>query len=119
MKILFQVLLLFFVLAVQAGELTFNDIKPVAIVDVRTQQEFAAGHIEGAVNIPLDQIVTGIQSIRTLKKDSSILVYCRSGRRSAMARDALEQQGYLRAIDGGAMDALAHRLKPCTAASAC
>jgi len=119
MKILLQALLLCFVLTVQAGELTFNGIKPAVIVDVRSPQEFVAGHIEGAVNIPLDQVATGIQSIRTLKKDSTILVYCRSGRRSAMAQDALEQQGYKRVIDGGGMDALAPRLKPCTAASAC
>lgn len=118
MRVLLLVLLAVFALAAQAKEVSFNGVKPVVILDVRTSGEYAAGHIEGALNVPLDQIAAGgSRVVKNLKKDSPILVYCRSGHRSAMARAALEQQGYKQILDGGAMDALAAKLKPCTATS--
>lgn len=115
MKKLLTFLLLVLALTVQAKEVRFNGIKPVVVIDVRTPQEFAAGHIEGAHNIPVEQIGLGIKSIKGLKKDSPILVYCRSGRRSAHARAILEQQGFKRIMDGGGMETLARQLKTCTA----
>jgi phage shock protein E len=114
MKILLPVLLLLLALTAQAGDFSYNGVKPAVIIDVRTPEEFASGHIDGAVNIPYEQIGTGIRSIRNLPKDSPILLYCRSGRRSAIARASLEQQGYRRVIDGGGLDALAPNLKACT-----
>jgi rhodanese-related sulfurtransferase len=115
MKSLLQALVLaVIVLTAHAGDVSFNGTKPAAIIDVRTPEEFASGHIDGAVNIPVDRIGQGIQSVKGLKKDSPILVYCRSGRRSAMARTALEQQGYTNILDGGGIDDLAKKLKPCT-----
>lgn len=84
------------------------------IIDVRTPEEFAVGHIDGAINIPVDLIGQGIQSIKGLKKESAILVYCRSGRRSGIAKTTLEQNGFKRILDGGGMESLAHNLKTCT-----
>lgn len=115
MKTLLRIMLLVCVFAVaQAKDVSFNGIKPTAIIDVRTPEEFAAGHIDGAVNIPFDQIGQGIQSVKGLKKDSPVLVYCRSGRRSGIAKSTLEQMGFKRILDGGGMDSLAHNLKACT-----
>jgi phage shock protein E len=118
MKLFFQVLALaLLAVTAHAENVTFNGTKPVAIIDVRTPEEFSSGHIEGAINIPVDQIGQGVQSIKGLKKESPILVYCRSGRRSSMARVTLEQQGYKNILDGGGMETLAKSLKPCTAKS--
>ena len=100
-----------------AADVRFNGVKPAVIVDVRTPEEFAAGHVDGAVNIPYDQISHGIASIKGLKKESPILLYCRSGRRSAIARTALEQQGFKQVMDGGGMSSLVHNLKICTAST--
>ncbi len=56
------------------------------LIDVRTSEEFQAGHIPGAVNIPLDQIEkTDIESGSNL--------YCRSGRRSGIAQKLLKEKG--------------------------
>lgn len=114
MKFFLQVVVLaLFALTAHATDVSFNGTKPAAIIDVRTPEEFSAGHIDGAINIPVDRIGQGIQSIKGLKKDSPILVYCRSGRRSAMARVMLEKQGYQRILDGGGMDDLSRNLKVC------
>ncbi|MBK1678981.1 rhodanese-like domain-containing protein [Rhodocyclus tenuis] len=103
----------------QAGDFSYRGVRPAVIIDVRTQEEFAAGHVEGALNIPYEQIGGGVQSIRNLQKDSPILLYCRSGRRSAIARTSLEQQGYKRVMDGGGMSTLLPSLKVCTSSAAC
>ncbi|WP_417070184.1 rhodanese-like domain-containing protein [Niveibacterium terrae] len=117
MKMLLSVLLFCSALCAQAAGLSLDGVKPAAIVDVRTPEEFAAGHIEGALNIPVERVGEGVSAIKGLNKESSILVYCRSGRRSAAAKATLEQLGYTHVVDGGAMQTLAPRLKPCTAKS--
>ena len=63
------------------------------ILDVRTEEEFAEGHIEGAILIPDYEISEKAESILT-DKDQLILVYCRSGRRSKLAAEALAALGY-------------------------
>jgi phage shock protein E len=68
------------------------------LVDVRTKEEYEAGHIRSAINIPVDQIAT---EPPTTDKDALILVYCRSGRRSAAAATALENLGYRNIVDFG------------------
>ncbi|WP_028451514.1 rhodanese-like domain-containing protein [Chitinilyticum aquatile] len=88
----------------------YQGSKPAAIIDVRSVDEFAAGHIEGAINIPVEQIASGLQHIRSLNKDSTILLYCRSGRRAAAAQQLLEQQGYRKVVNGGGMDELKAQL---------
>lgn len=69
------------------------------LVDVRTPGEFAAGHVEGARNVPVDQIAAADVG----PKDGAVVVYCRSGGRSAAARATLEKRGYTRVYDLGAM----------------
>ena len=63
------------------------------ILDVRTEEEYAQGHIPGAILIPDYEIETKAEVILT-DKDQMILVYCRSGRRSKNAAQALLELGY-------------------------
>lgn len=76
----------------------------VIILDVRTKDEFDTGHIEGAILIPDDKIEEKAEEILT-DKSAVILVYCRSGRRSALASASLAQSGYTNVYDfGGIID---------------
>ena len=76
----------------------------VIILDVRTKDEFDTGHIEGAILIPDDKIEEKAEEILT-DKSAVILVYCRSGRRSALASASLAQLGYTNVYDfGGIID---------------
>lgn len=74
------------------ADLTANP--DVVIFDVRTAEEFAEGHIEGAINIDYKQGDFLEKSKAALPKDRTIAVYCRSGRRSAGAADLLAAEGY-------------------------
>ncbi|MEI3162364.1 MAG: rhodanese-like domain-containing protein [Lachnospirales bacterium] len=76
----------------------------VAIVDVREEDELVEGYIENSILIPLDTVESQAENI--LKdKNQTILVYCRSGRRSAMACDVLDNLGYTDVYDfGGIID---------------
>ena len=66
----------------------------VTVLDVRTAQEFAEGHIDGAVNIDVKQTDFLEKAKAALAKDKRIAVYCRSGRRSADAANRLAAEGY-------------------------
>lgn len=74
-------------------------------IDVRTEAEFAAGHLEGAVNIPHDRIGTVIGGV-VADKDQVIRLYCRSGRRSGIALKKLKKLGYTNVINEGAYEKL-------------
>ena len=75
-----------------------------AIVDARTQEEFDEGHIEGAIMIPEYEIEAKAESLLP-DKDQLILVYCRSGRRSKIASEALVGLGYTNVKEfGGIID---------------
>jgi len=63
------------------------------LLDVRTPEEFAAGHIPGAVNIPYDQVAGRLAEI---PKDDEVVLYCRSGRRAGLAAEVLAASGYTR-----------------------
>lgn len=66
----------------------------VQLLDVRTPQEYAEGHIEGALNINVQSDDFQQMAEKELSKDSTILVYCRSGRRSMDAAGILTRLGY-------------------------
>ena len=68
--------------------------KDVQIVDVRTAEEYAEGHIDGAVNIDVKESSFMAQAKAQLDKSKMVAVYCRSGRRSAMAAGMLAAEGY-------------------------
>ena len=77
----------------------------VQLLDVRTPQEYAEGHIAGAINIDVQSDDFQPAATQKLSKDSTILVYCRSGRRSLDAAEILTRLGY-RVINlkGGILD---------------
>ena len=66
----------------------------VLILDVREQYEFDAGHIPGAVLLPLGDISEATAARTIGSKDAVVLVYCRSGNRSKQAARILAQLGY-------------------------
>ena len=74
------------------------------ILDVRRPDEFAAGHIPNAINVPNETI--GTAEITELPdKDQLIMVYCRSGRRSKEASEKLVKLGYTNIVEfGGILD---------------
>ncbi|SFV33914.1 rhodanese-like domain-containing protein [Thermoflavifilum thermophilum] len=74
------------------------------IIDVRTPQEFAGGHVEGSINIPLHEIPQRIDEIRSLQ--TPIIVCCASGNRSARAKLILENFGIPCENGGSWMDLL-------------
>ena len=74
------------------------------ILDVRTQEEYDQGHIPGAIVIPHEEIPEKAVDVLT-DKDQLILVYCRSGRRSKIAAEALVELGYTNIKEfGGIID---------------
>lgn len=75
------------------------------LVDVRTPEEYAEGHLPEAVNIPFEQIAEAFAK-QGIAKDTPVVVYCRSGRRSGIAKESLEKAGYQEVYNGGGYDGL-------------
>lgn len=74
-----------------------DDDKKRIIVDVRTPGEFASGAIQGAVNIPVDQLESRLNELQGYDE---VIVYCASGARSSSAKRMLDRYGYS-VVDGG------------------
>lgn len=68
------------------------------LIDVRTPEEFASGHIPGSVNIPVDSLG---QRLSEVPQDKPVVLYCRSGNRSGQAAQILDQAGYSQIYDLG------------------
>lgn len=78
------------------------DREEVIVVDVRTEEEYAEGHLPSARNLPLDEIN---KANALLDKDAKVIVYCRSGARSAQAAQLLSEAGFTSVYDmGGIID---------------
>ncbi|MBQ4892217.1 rhodanese-like domain-containing protein [Shewanella sp. MMG014] len=75
------------------------------IIDVRTEQEFAAGHLDGAINIPFELVLKQLTK-QKLDKDTAIVLYCRSGRRSGIANNDLVEAGFTQTYNGGGFEHL-------------
>jgi phage shock protein E len=73
--------------------------KTATIIDVRSPMEFESEHFPGAQNIPLEEVNLKITEIGAMPKP--IVVYCRSGNRSGMAKTMLNQQGINEVYNGG------------------
>lgn len=70
------------------------------LIDVRSKQEFAGGHLEGALHIPHTQIVDGLAKLG-VPKDQPVVLYCRSGNRSGQALVSLQRAGYGQVTNAG------------------
>lgn len=71
------------------------------LLDVRSPEEFADGHIEGAINIPVETIKDGQQLKSAPDPDTPLLLYCRTGRRATIAGHYLVNAGYKHVINFG------------------
>ena len=79
------------------------------VIDVRSPGEYASGHVQGAVNLPLDRFE---QEIGRVAPDKSVpvLMYCLSGGRSGGACRLMQQLGYRQVVNGGSVGAVALKL---------
>ena len=81
------------------------------VIDVRTPAEYDAGHVDGALLIDV-QAADFEERIAELDPGAPYLVYCRSGRRSAIAAEAMADAGFTDIVDAGGFDALAQAGAP-------
>lgn len=90
-------------ISAEEAKAMMND-EGVKVVDVREQNEYDEGHIDGAILVPLGSIKTEIETVAS-SKDDVLLIYCRSGNRSETASRALVNLGYSEVYDfGGIID---------------
>lgn len=101
--------------SLRAKLLGFNELKPMdavqlinraepLVLDVREDSEFGSGHITGAKHIPVGELEKRIAELADWR-DRDVLIYCRSGQRSAKAAAVLKRQGFMNLykLDGGVM----------------
>ena len=72
-------------------------------IDVRSANEFDAGHVEGAIHIPYTEIGERIAEV-TENRDATLYLYCRSGRRSGIALETLQEAGFTNAVNVGGFE---------------
>lgn len=101
-------LALVFVLAIYGATVLGAD-KTAVIIDVRTEAEWNAGHLDGALLIPHERVGEGISAVVGDKK-TKIYLYCRTGRRTAIAYDVLKKAGYEDVVNLGTMENAAKQL---------
>lgn len=93
----------------QVGAVEFQNLEKEyeneVLLDVRTPEEFATGHLRGATNIDWNSSSFETE-IKKLDKNKPVLIYCRSGRRSAAAADKMRSIGFTKVIEleGGILD---------------
>lgn len=111
MRLILLLTSLFSLLTAQAGEV--DQVAAISalqrsdnlLIDVRSAEEFAEGALPGAIRIGHEDIAAQIASVAP-DKDRPLVLYCRSGRRSAIAQQSLEEMGYSQVINAGAYDEL-------------
>ena len=70
------------------------------IIDVREPIEFKMGHVKGSVNIPPSKLMAGAEKLNGVPKDTELILYCRTGSRSAVAMNILRDKGFTNIING-------------------
>lgn len=88
---------------INAGVDEFRNTPNAALIDVRTKEEYKDGHIEGSINIPLQNIYSAQTVITDL--DKPIFVHCLSGARSTQAASVLKSMGYKKVENIGGISA--------------
>ena len=84
---------------VSAGDARELVANGAMLLDVRSSEEFSGGHIEGAINIPIQELAGRLDELGD--KSSPIVVYCQVGGRSVMAKRLLESNGFTQVHDLG------------------
>jgi phage shock protein E len=92
------------------AKVDFRELKKqgAIILDVRTKAEFQSGHIQGAMNISVDQLGSNLSKLKD--KNQPIITCCRSGMRSASAKSILKSSGYTNVHNGGSWTSLKSQL---------
>jgi len=78
------------------------------LVDVRTREEYAAGHIPGSINIPLNNLESNLSKI---PKNKAVITCCASGMRSGSAKSLLASKGYTEVHNGGGWRSLGQKIE--------
>lgn len=81
----------------------------LTVVDVRSPGEFAAGHIDGAINLPLDRLAQDAAALLP-HKEAPLVLCCLSGARSGLGVQLLRQLGYENVVNGGGVGSVALQL---------
>ena len=88
------------------------DTQEVIVLDVREQSEYDSGHIPGAVLLPVGSIDEETAATVIPEKDSTVLVYCRSGNRSKTASSTLAGLGYTNIYEFGGINTWPYEIEP-------
>ena len=88
---------------------TASPLSQGLVIDVRSEAEWRQGHLENAILIPYDRIGTDIARL-TGDKNARLYLYCRSGRRTAIAAKTLTRAGYRNLVNLGTMENAARTL---------
>ena len=91
------------------GEVVQADLSGAVLLDVRSLDEFASGHLEGALNIPHDRIADEITAA-VPEKSAQVVLYCRSGRRAQTALKTMQDMGYENVLNLGGLEDAQERL---------
>lgn len=90
-------------------EADFNELvkKGAQVVDVRSREEYASGHMKGSVNIPLPELQ---RSLAKISKNKPVIVCCASGMRSGSAKGLLQEKGF-EVYNGGGWSGLQSKIR--------
>lgn len=94
---------------IPAGQHVNLSLNDAILLDVRSPEEYAAGHLQGAVNIPHDRIAEEIGAT-VQDKSTPVILYCRSGRRADTALKAMRAMGYEQVQNFGGLEDAQERL---------
>lgn len=70
------------------------------IIDVREPEEYANGHVKGAINIPPAELMSGSDKLKEVAEDANIILYCLSGSRSNVSKNIMQGLGYTNITNG-------------------
>lgn len=99
MKLLTLVIALSFISILAYGQNQVDNYEKALLLDVRTVAEYEKDAAPGSTNIPLNELSSRLAEISD-KKEDKIVVYCQSGRRSAVAKEVLEANGFKNVVNG-------------------
>lgn len=69
-------------------------------IDVREPEEFNTGHVDGAINLPMSELMSGFHQLDDVPKDTELVLYCRTGSRSNATMNFLKAKGFNNVVNG-------------------